>query len=105
MALETILSTQKINKNIIIYTDSMYIVNSMTTWAKNWEKNSWKKSNGMIILNKELIMKLYYYTINMNVKYIHVKAHTKAPAEDSEGYFLYYGNYMADKLATMAATT
>ena len=105
MALETILSTQKITKNIIIYTDSMYIVNSMTTWAKNWEKNSWKKSDGKVILNKELIMKLYYYTINMNVKYIHVKAHTKAPAEDSEGYFLYYGNYMADKLATMAATT
>lgn len=31
-------------KNIIIYTDSMYIVNSINKWCKGWEKNNWINS-------------------------------------------------------------
>jgi ribonuclease HI len=46
-AIETIISTEKIKKRtIVIYTDSMYIVNSITVWAKVWEKNNWKKADG-----------------------------------------------------------
>lgn len=105
-AIETLVSTQKIkNRNIIIKTDSMYLVNSMTTWAKNWEKNNWMKSDGKPVQNLELIKKLYYQSRNINVTYIHVKAHTKAPAIDSKLYNDYYGNYMADKLAASAAAS
>jgi ribonuclease HI len=105
-AIETLVSTQRIkNRNIIIKTDSMYLVNSMTTWAKNWEKNNWVKADGKPVQNLELIKKLYYLSRNINVTYIHVKAHTKAPPVDSIMYSDYYGNYMADKLATSAATS
>lgn len=105
MALETLVSTQQIkNSNIIIKTDSMYIVNSMTIWAKSWEENNWIKSDGKPVQNVELIKKLYYLSRNMNVTYTHVKAHRKAPPLDSNIYIDYYGNYMADKLATNAAT-
>ena len=104
MALETIVTTQKIGKKeIIIYTDSMYLVNAMTTWAKTWKKNNWTKSNGKTIENIDIIKKLYYLSVNLNVTYIHVKAHMKAPPLDSPEYSLYWGNYMADKLATDAA--
>jgi ribonuclease HI len=104
MALETIVSNQKIGKKeIILYTDSMYLVNSMTTWAKTWSKNNWMKSNGKMIENMELIQKLYYLSLNLKVTYIHVKAHTKAPLLDSDEFALYWGNYMADKLASNAA--
>jgi ribonuclease HI len=104
IALETIVSTQKIGKKeITLYTDSMYLVNAMTSWAKTWKKNNWMKSNGKLIENMELIQKLYYLSINLKVTYIHVKAHTKAPPLDSDEYNLYWGNYMADKLASNAA--
>ena len=104
MAIETLVSTQRIkNSNIIIKTDSMYIVNSMTIWAKGWMKNDWMKADGEPVQNLELIKKLYYLSKNMDVKYIHVKAHRKAPSLDSDEYYDYYGNYMADKLATIAA--
>lgn len=86
--------------NITIYTDSMYIVNSMTKWAKNWEKNNWKKSDGKVIENIDLIKRLYFLTTSLNVKYNHVKAHMMAPPKESNEYFYYYGNHMADKLAT-----
>jgi len=103
-AIETIISTENVkDKSIYIYSDSMYTINSMTKWAKNWEKNEWKKSTGKVIENLELIKKLYFYTINLNVRYKHVKAHKNEPEKDSKQYFYWYGNHMADLLATTAA--
>ena len=63
-ALEKIVSTEKvIGKQIIIYTDSMYIVNTIASWAGNWEKNGWKRDTGKIA-NLELVKKLFYYSSN-----------------------------------------
>jgi ribonuclease HI len=90
--------------NITIYTDSMYIVNSMLVWAKKWKENNWKKSDNTLILNKELIEKLYNLSILLNVKYKHIKAHTKKP-QDKESFYFWYGNMMADKLAVDATKT
>lgn len=104
LAIETIISTEKIGKSKIeIRTDSMYITNAMNEWASKWEKLNWKKSDGKPIQNETLIKKLYYLSLNLNVKFTHVKAHTKEPALDSTDYFDWFGNYMADKLATEAA--
>ena len=101
--LETLISTEKINnRDIIIYSDSKYIINSITEWAKNWEKNNWKKADNKPIQNDILIKKLYYMSKNLKVKYKHVKAHTKPPKTDSDEYFEWFGNYMADKLAVEA---
>ncbi len=103
MALETIISTEEIGKrNIIIYTDSMYIINSITIWAENWEKNNWKKADNKSIQNIILIKKLYYLSKNLKISYKHVKAHTNPPKTDSDEYFEWFGNYMADKLAVNA---
>ena len=89
---------------IIIYTDSMYVINSITNWADKWKENKWKKSNGEIILNKKLIKKLYFYYKNLNIEFFHVKAHKKEPNNKlTEDYKLWYGNYMADKLANMGS--
>ena len=102
--LETIITTQNIGKNeIIIYTDSMYIINSITEWAKNWEKNNWKKADNKPIQNLELVKKLYYLAKNLKVGFKHVKAHTNPLEKDSDEYFEWYGNYMADKLAVQAS--
>jgi ribonuclease HI len=105
MGLETVISTEKIaNKTITIYTDSMYIVNSMGLWAKSWEKNGWKKSTGALIENEALIKQLYYLTVNLQVKYKYTRAHSVAPSDThSIQYYEWYGNHMADKLATNAA--
>jgi ribonuclease HI len=103
-AIEKLISTEKIGKNnIIINTDSMYIVNTINDWAKKWEKNNWKKSDNKIIQNEEIVKQLYYLSLNLNVKFIHVKAHTKEPIDkSSQEYINWYGNYMADKLAVSA---
>ena len=105
-ALETIVSTENINNNLIeLKTDSMYIVNTINKWANKWVKNNWKKSDNKPIQNEELIKKLYYLSKNLNVIITHVKAHTTPPKINSIEYFNWYGNYMADKLATSAAAS
>ena len=102
--IETLLSTQLIiARQIVIYTDSMYIVNMMAEWAKNWEKKGWKRYNGKSVDNLDLVKKLYYYSKNLGVIFRHVKAHKKEPSKDSEKYFKWYGNNKADYLAVSGA--
>jgi ribonuclease HI len=102
--LEKVLTVENIkNKQIIIYTDSMYIVNTITIWAKNWEKNNWTKQNGDIA-NLSLVQKLYFLANTYNVKFIHVKAHRVEPINKASiEWKLWYGNYMADSLAVSGA--
>ena len=92
-------------KTINIYTDSMYIVNSINTWAKSWEKNNWKKKDGKTIENLFEIKKLYYYSLNIKVKFIHVKSHQKEPLKTDPKYFIWYGNKMADELAVKGSNS
>lgn len=102
--IETINCTQKIQScQLIIYTDSMYVVNMMTKWAINWEKNNWTKSDGKIVDNIELVKKLYYYYQNGNIVFKHVRSHMKEPNKDDPNYKIWYGNDKADKLAVAAA--
>ena len=96
--METIITIQNIGKKeIIIYTDSI------TKWTKNWKKNNCKKADNKPIQNLELVKKLYYLAKNLKVGFKHVKAHTSSPDKDSDEYFEWYGNYMADKLAVQAS--
>ena len=91
--------------NIIICTDSQYSINSISVWAKTWKKNNWKKKDGKIIENLELIKKIHNIYIDplYNIKFKHIKAHTNKPPMSDPSYNDWYGNMMADKLATDAS--
>jgi len=101
-ALEIINNFNDANNDKILYicTDSTYIINSITKWYHKWEHNNWKTSKGSDVSNKELINKLFLLKKNKFIIFKHVKAHTVEPSKDDEDYDLWYGNYMADKLAT-----
>jgi ribonuclease HI len=90
-----------ININLlIIKTDSMYTINCINTWFDGWKKRGWKKADGKPVDNLELIQKLHEYKINYNIKLVHVRAHKSEPPKDDPSYDDWYGNMMADKLAT-----
>ncbi len=87
------------NDNINIYTDSKYTINCVTLWYKNWEINNWKTSKGSEVKNLDLIKKLYNLVNSKNVNFYHVRSHQKEPT-DKNKYQHWYGNKMADFLAT-----
>ena len=99
------------NNTIIIYSDSEYVIKSMTQWASTWKKNDWKKydkrKKGKVeIKNKDLIIELYTLYNKYPITFIHTKAHGVKPYEEkSNEYKIWYGNYMADKLAVEASNS
>ena len=87
MALRKIKEASK----IIIYTDSIYLKNGITTWIKNWEKNGWKNANKKPVKNKDLWLTLNELSKEHVINWKWVKAHA------GNKY-----NEIADKLATEA---
>jgi ribonuclease HI len=102
-AIETIVNNYNNIPSIIIKTDSMYTINCITKWYKSWEKNKWIKSDGKPVDNLELIQKIHNYYKLLDIEFIHVRAHKKEPLNTDKSYNDWYGNMMADKLATEAA--
>ena len=88
-----IMALRKIKKfsEIIIYTDSSYLKNGITTWIKNWEKNGWMSANKKPIKNKDLWVTLNTLSKDRVVDWKWVKAHA------GNKY-----NEIADRLATEA---
>jgi ribonuclease HI len=98
---ELIKSNININ-DLIIKTDSMYTINCINTWFDGWKKRGWKKADGKPVDNLELIQKLHEYKTIYNIKFVHVRAHKSEPPKDDPNYADWYGNMMADKLASDA---
>ena len=88
-----IMALRKIKKasEIIIYTDSIYLKNGITTWIKKWEKNGWISANNKPVKNKDLWVTLNRLSKKHIIDWKWVKAHA------GNKY-----NEIADKLATEA---
>jgi len=102
----TILSTEtsSTGKNYIV-TDSKYLYQSCIDWIPVWEKNQWKKSDGKIIENLELIKSIRALHKKVRPMLKHVNSHRDEPDnKDSQEWRFWYGNMMADKLATLATS-
>jgi len=76
--LAIIKALESINENLelIIYTDSKYVINGITSWIKNWEANSWKNSTKQPVKNVDLWKKLDMNAKKHNIEWIWVKGHS-----------------------------
>ena len=89
-------------KNLIIYTDSEYTINSLSIWIKMWKRRGWKTATGRKPINLDLIFwfdKLrQLYKNKFTIEFKHVKAHQNKPKnKNSISHWL--GNKEADMLA------
>lgn len=84
-------------KTLIVFTDSMLLINSMTKWVQQWEKKGYKKADGTDVLNADLIRVLRDKMKRRDVTFKHVKAHT-----GGDSWQAVY-NDRVDKLARAAA--
>ena len=102
--LAVIKSLEKLNDNekAYIYTDSKYVINSMTKWVRTWEINDWKKANNKTIENLDLISELREKLKHKIIIFKHVKAHQKEPEKNDLNYKHWFGNKKADELAFLA---
>jgi ribonuclease HI len=73
---------------IILYTDSKYVLKGIEEWIHNWKKRGWKGSNKKSVKNIELWKELDELRDEHNIKWNWVKGHSGDP-----------GNETADMLA------
>ena len=84
----------KVKSNIIIYTDSKYLMNGINTWIHDWKKNNWRTSSNKGVKNVDLWKIIDELNSNHSIKWSWVKGHSGNP-----------GNDMADELANFAITS
>ena len=74
--------------NVILTTDSKYVMDGITSWIDNWKKNNWKNAAKKDVKNKDLWIELDSFVVKHNVKWSWVKGHSG-----------HEKNEIADKLA------
>tara|TARA_B100001173_G_C15701425_1_gene426268 strand:+ start:71 stop:520 length:450 start_codon:yes stop_codon:yes gene_type:complete len=88
------LGSIKEKSDIIIYTDSKYLINGINTWIHGWKKNNWRTSSNKDVKNVDLWKIIDELNSNCSIEWNWVKGHSGNP-----------GNEIADELANFAITT
>src|SRR3989338_377971 len=93
-AIEALSSVSKVKGqlSIVIYTDSSYLVNGITTWVYSWERRNWVTMDKKPVLNKDLWEKLMEICRNKDIKWKVVGGHVGVA-----------GNMRCDEIATAFA--
>lgn len=83
MGVISALSALKYPCDVVLTTDSKYVVDSVTKgWAKKWRSNNWIKSDKKPALNADLWEKLLDLLEVHNVQFVWVKGHAGHPENE-----------------------
>lgn len=79
LAIDIMDSTLDINKEktLVVYSDSMLLINTVMKWMDTWKKKDWKKSTGDQVMNLDLIKRIDQLKSKRKIILRHVKAHSK----------------------------
>ena len=64
------------NSNVVLTTDSKYVMQGITEWIKNWKARNWKTASKKPVLNKELWIRLDSLTNLHSIEWQWVKGHS-----------------------------
>ncbi|XP_073672926.1 ribonuclease H1 isoform X2 [Garra rufa] len=79
-------------KKVVLYTDSKFTINGITSWVKTWKSNGWRLKGGGAIVNKDDFQKLDKLNAELEVAWMHVPGHAG-----------FTGNEEADRLSREGA--
>ncbi len=91
MAVIRAVESLKRSCEVIIHTDSTYVMKGMSEWIKNWKARGWKTADKKPVKNRELWQELEAALEPHKVKWKWVKGHSGVPE-----------NERADELARQA---
>lgn len=76
-------------KDLVVYTDSSYLINGITQWVYGWQSKGWKTASGGDVLNQDIWKKLAALTKKVKTDWKHLPGHSGVP-----------GNERADDIAS-----
>jgi ribonuclease HI len=77
---------------VLLHTDSKYVLDGITRWVEGWKRNGWKNASKQPVRNAELWHKLIDAAERHEIEWHWVKGHSGNE-----------GNDLADRLASSAA--
>ncbi len=83
---------RKSDKQIVLHTDSQYVINGITKWVFGWQKNNWITSTKTEVSNRDLWEKLSEAVTGKKIEWKHVDGHVSVA-----------GNERADRIAVSFA--
>jgi ribonuclease HI len=94
LAVTTLQDRGEIDCDLVIYSDSEYSINCLTTWLTGWMNRGWKTAAGKDVLHQDLIKDTTSRLSKFKShRFVHVKAHTGGLDELSKN------NAIVDKMA------
>jgi ribonuclease HI len=69
-----------------IFTDSKYVIDGITRYIKNWQKNGWRTTAKKAVLNQDLWQALDKLVNTRQVEWHWVKGHSDDPHNDRVDY-------------------
>ena len=85
MEMQAVIEALRILKEpceIILTTDSQYVVNGMTKWLDDWIKKDWKTASKKSVANQELWKELSRLSSLHKIKWTWVKGHAGHPENE-----------------------
>ena len=70
------LESLKVSSNVVLTTDSKYVMQGITEWIHNWKERGWKTASKKPVSNKELWKELDKLTNFHSVKWKWIKGHS-----------------------------
>lgn len=87
------LEALKTECNVVVYSDSNYVVKGMNEWIHGWKKKNWISSQKTPVKNKELWQKLDELCSIHNVRFKWIKAHNGHPDNERADFLANLGIY------------
>ena len=75
---------------VVLYTDSKYVMDGITSWLANWKQRGWKTAAKKPVKNQDLWQALDAEVSRHNIRWVWVKGHSG-----------HDGNEEADRLANL----
>jgi ribonuclease HI len=69
------LRTLKKPSEIILHTDSKYVMDGITKWIINWKKNNWRTTDRKAVKNADLWQELDIEVAKHQIEWVWVKGH------------------------------
>jgi ribonuclease HI len=94
LAVTTLQDRGEVDCDLVVYSDSEYSINCLTSWLPGWMNKGWKTAAGKDVLHQDLIKDITARLSKFKShRFVHVKAHTGGLDELSKN------NAVVDKMA------
>ena len=91
--LDLLRQTAHVDEDLLVYCDSMYVINIVTQWMAGWKRKGWRKKDGKPVLNVDLVQAIDVAIKGRRVEFEWVKGHAGHPLNEE-----------ADRRAVAAST-